>query len=50
MLVVRGRVPRLGGEEASLLGEFSIIGDEHAAAAGGDDLIAVKGMDAKKAE
>ena len=47
MLVVRSSVACLGGEEARLLGELSVIGDEHAAAAGGDDLITIEGMDAE---
>ena len=46
MLVVRSGVTSLGRQEASLLGEFGIIGDEHAPSTGGDDLVAVEGMDA----
>lgn len=50
MFVMRSRVAGLGGEETRLLGELGVIGDEHAATAGGDDLIAVEGMDAGEAE
>ena len=45
MLVMGSGVTSLGRQEASLLGEFSIIGDKHAPSAGGDDLVAVEGMD-----
>ncbi len=50
MLVVRSGVTSLGRQETSLLRQFSVIGDEHAAATGGDDLVAVEGMDARQAE
>ena len=50
VLVVRRRVARLAGEEARLSGELGIFGDEHAAAGGGDDLVAVEGVDACEAE
>ncbi len=46
MLVVRGGVTSLSGQEASLLRQLGVIGDQHAAATGGDDLVAVEGMDA----
>ena len=46
MFVMRSGIPGLGREKFSLLGKMGVIGDEHAAAAGGDDLVTVKGMDA----
>jgi len=50
MLIVRSGVAGLGSEEARLLGQFGIIGNEHTAATGGDDFVAVKGMDASESE
>ena len=50
MLVMRRGVPRLGRQETRLLGQFGIVGDKHAAAAGGDDLVTVERMDAEEAE
>ena len=50
MLVMRRGVPGLGREKFSLFGEFRIIGDQHAPSPGGDDFIAVEGMDADKAK
>ena len=47
MLIMRSGIPGLGRQEASLLGEFGIIGDKHATTASGDDFIAVEGMDAE---
>ena len=46
MLVVRSRVPGLGGQLAGMGDEVSVVGDPHAAARGGDDLVAVEGEDA----
>ena len=50
MLVMRSGVTGLGRQEASLLGEFGIIGDKHAPSTGGDDLVAVERMDAGQTE
>jgi len=50
MLIVGSGVTRLGSEEARLLGQFGIVGDEHAATASGDDFVTVKGMDAGESE
>ena len=50
MFVMRSGIARLGGEEARLLGQFRVIGDEHAATTGGDNLVTVEGMDAGQAE
>ena len=50
MLIVGRGIARLGGEEARLISQTSIIRDQHAPAASGDDFIAVEGMDAEKAE
>ena len=47
MLIMRSGIPGLGRQEASLPGEFGIIGDKHATTASGDDFIAVEGMDAE---
>ena len=50
MLIMRSGVARLGGEEAGLLRQLGIVGDKHASAAGGDDFIAVEGVDTEQAE
>ena len=50
-VLVMGRgITRLGREVAGLLGKILIIGDKHAAPGGGDDLVAVEGVDAGPAE
>ena len=46
MLVMGSGVTSLGRQEASLLRQLGVIGDEHAASAGGDDFVAVERMDA----
>ena len=50
MLVMRSSIPGLGRQEARLLRQFRIIGDEHAPATGGDDFVTVKGMDTGQSE
>ncbi len=42
VLVVQHRLPGLRGEVAGPLDQRGVVGDEHAAAAGGDDLVAVE--------
>ena len=42
VLVVRGGIAGLGGEEAAPLDQGRVVGDEHAAAGRGDDLVAVE--------
>ncbi len=50
MLVVRGRLTSLGGQVTAAGGEAFVVGDEHAATGGGDDLVAVEGEDGGFAE
>src|ERR1035438_2717602 len=45
VLVSDTGIARLGGPEASLVYPFRVMGDQHAAARCGDDLIAVEGVD-----
>ena len=46
VLVVGGRLAGLRGQLAGVGNEVPVVGDEHAAAGGGDDLIAVEGVNA----
>ena len=50
MLVVGEGVPGLGGQEAGPVDQLGGVGHQHAAAAGGDDLVAVEREDAGPAE
>ena len=50
VLVVRRGIARLGGQLARVVDQLSVVGDQHAAARGGDDLVAVEGEDAGLAE
>jgi hypothetical protein len=45
VLVVRRGIARLGGELARVLDQRFVGRDQHAAAGGGDDLVAVEGED-----
>ena len=50
VLIVRGRIAGLSGQEACLSDQRLVVGHQHSAARGGDDLVAVERIDANAAE